>query len=101
MEGRFCAFDIYSGVGVTEVLRTRVKILDTRASGYIVSSSSTVAPEVRELSREYGVSLVTADEIKASEKPKNEGDEIVERTLEQLGCGVAVVVAKKQQGYSN
>jgi len=68
MEGRFCAFDIYGSVGIMDVLKTRVKVLDTEASGYIVSSSSNITPGAREIAWRYGISLATANEIELPQK---------------------------------
>ncbi len=63
MDGTHCAFDIYDTIGKLEVLRTTIKTLDTRSSGYIIARSSKVGPGARKIAREYGMSLFTAEEI--------------------------------------
>jgi hypothetical protein len=69
-EGRFSAFDVYDSVGMPEVLKTWVKVLDTQVSGFIVAATSDVAPGVREVSRDYEMAVINAGELGAVANPR-------------------------------
>ncbi len=92
-DGQYCAFDVYNSVGQLEVLRTHVKIYDTGASGYIISQQPDASPGMRELSRQYGLSLLTTQEMDERRKEGDTGEHesTMKSVVAQMSCSLGLV----------
>ena len=57
------AFDIYTDVRETEILRTYVKKMDTGANAFVVCLSGRPDGKAKELARNYGINVLSPMEV--------------------------------------